>query len=265
MNMFLHELKAYRKSTIIWTCSLVGLIIMFLPMFPSFSNDIEGMKSLLESYPEAVRKAFSFSIDTFSSILGFYSYVFAYIALCGSIQAMNLGLSVVSKEASDKTADFLLTKPVTRKQILTAKLFAILTSIIITNAIYVITSIIMASFVSAALFDMKIFIMISLTMFFMQLIFMSLGVLISVILPKIRSVISISLSTVFSLYILSMFYSVVGGDGLRYLTPFKYYDTSYIMKNASYETSFVIFEILFIAASIGISYAIYSKKDIHAV
>ena len=48
MNMFLHELKSYRKSTIIWTCSLVGLIIMFLPIFPSFSNDIEGVRNYLK-------------------------------------------------------------------------------------------------------------------------------------------------------------------------------------------------------------------------
>ena len=178
---------------------------------------------------------------------------------------MNLGLSIISKEASDKTADFLLTKPVTRKQIITAKLFAILTSIIITNISYVLASITMASIVSTSSFDMTIFIMISITMFFIQLMFMSLGILISVILPKIRSVISISLSTVFSLYILSMFYSVVGGNGLRYLTPFQYYDTSYIIKNASYETSFIIIAIIFIAFSIGMSYFIYSKKDIHAV
>ncbi|PRR83644.1 ABC transporter permease subunit [Clostridium vincentii] len=265
MNMFLHELKAYRKSTIIWTGSLVGLIIMFLSIFPSFSKDIEGMKTLLEGYPEAVRKAFGLTLESFSSILGFYSYIFTYVTLCGSIQAINLGLSIVSKEARDKTADFLLTKPVTRKQIITAKLLAVLTSIIITNIIYIIVASIMASFVATTDFDIELFIMISITMFFMQLMFMSLGVLISVIVPKLRSVISISLGTVFSFYIINMFNSVVGGDVLKYITPFKYYDTAYIMKNTSYETSFVIIEILFIAVSIGMSYFIYSKKDIHAV
>jgi len=265
MNMFFHELKYYRKSTLIWTCSLVGLLIMFLSLFPSFSKDIEGMRDLLEGYPEGVRKAFGLTLESFSSILGFYSYLFIFVALCGAIQAMNLGLSIISKEARDKTADFLLTKPVTRKQIITAKLLAILTSIIITNIIYIIASIIMASFISTTTFDMNVLIMISITMFFIQLMFMSLGILISVIVPKIRSVISISLGTVFSLYIVSMFYSVVGGDLLKYITPFKYYDASYIIRNASYETSFVIIEILFIAVSIGISYFIYSKKDIHAV
>ena len=73
----------------------------------------------------------------------------------------------------------------------------------------------MASFVSTEAFDMKIFIMISITMFFMELMFMALGVLVSVIVPKIKSVISISLGTVFSFYIIGMFGSVIDDDAIK--------------------------------------------------
>lgn len=265
MNMFLHELKAYGKSTMIWIFALSAFSIFFLSMYPAFSTDVDAMKKFLENYPEAVRKAIGLTIDIFSSVIGFYSYMFFYIALCGCIQAMNYGVSALSKEAREKTADFLLTKPVTRKQIITAKLCAILTSIVITDAIYIIVSTVMASAVSKTSFDMKIFIMISLTLFFMQLMFMTLGVLISVVLPKIRSVIAVSLSTVFGFFIVGMLESIIESEGLRYLIPFKYYDTSYIIKNSSYETSFIITEIIFIVVSIALSYLIYSKKDIHAV
>ena len=72
------------------------------------------LKKYLKDYPEPVRKALGLSVDSISSILGFYSYIFLYITLCGAIQAMNLGTSIISKEVSEKTADFLLTKPVTR-------------------------------------------------------------------------------------------------------------------------------------------------------
>lgn len=265
MNMYLHELKAYRKSTIIWSISLVALVVFFLSLYPTFSSDIEGVKKLIESYPEAVRKAVGLTLESFSSVTGFYSYMFFYAALCGCIQAMNYGVSALSKEAREKTADFLLTKPVTRKQIITAKLLAISTSIIITNIIFIIGAATMASIVSTTSFDMKIFIMISITLFFMQLMFMSLGVLISVLVSKIRSVISVSLSIVFGFFIIGMLDSIVGSENLRYLIPFKYYNTAYIMKNGSYETSFIIIEIIFVVVSIVLSYFIYSKKDIHAV
>lgn len=265
MNMYLHELKAYRKSTMIWSGSMVVFMVLFFSMFPSISNEAETFKKLLEGYPAAVRKALGLSIDSFTSLLGFYSYVFSYILLCGSIQAMNLGTSIVSKEVREKTADFLLTKPVTRAQILTAKLSAIFTSLVITNIIYLISANIMASVVKTKAYDMKIFLMISITLFFVQLMFLSLGVIVSVVVPKIKSVLPISLGTVFAFFIINMLGSVVGDTVIRYITPFKYFDTAYIIKNASYETNFIIIEFAFIVAAILTSYFIYSKKDIHSV
>lgn len=264
MNMFLHELQAYRKSTIIWTCSLAALIILMLSIFPAFAQDVAMAKKLLEGLPEGVRKALGISLDNFFSLLGFYSYVFLYVTLCGAIQAMNLGTSIVSKEVREKTADFLLTKPVSRMEIMTAKLLAALTSLVITNVIYLIIAGIMASIVKSGPFNQKIFLMISVTLFFVQLMFMSLGVIVSVVVPKIRAVLPISLGTVFGFFILGMFDSVIGDKAMRYIIPFKYFDTAYIIKNASYETSFVIIEIVFVIAAIGASYLVYAKKDIHS-
>ena len=265
MNMFLHELKAYRKSTIIWTCSLIAIIVIFLSMFPAFSREAETFKELLEGFPEPIRKAFGLSVESMSSILGFYSYTFLYITLCGAIQAMNLGTSIVSKEVREKTADFLLTKPVTRSQIMTSKLLAAFTSLVITNVAYLAASSIMASIVKTEDYSYKIFFMISITLFFVQLIFLALGVMVSVLARKIKSVIPISLGTVFGFFIAGMFASTIGDEAVRYITPFKYFDTNYIIKNSGYETTFIIVEIVFIIAAITASYVVYCKKDIHAV
>lgn len=265
MNMFLHELRAYRKSTIIWTCSLVALIILMLSMFPSFSKDVTEFKKLIEGYPEVVRKAIGLSIDNFTTLLGFYSFVFVYVLLCGSIQAMNLGTSIISKEVREKTADFLLTKPVTRIQIITSKLLAVITSLVITNVIYLVAASIMVSSLKTKAFNFKLFFMISITVFFTQLMFMSLGIIVSVVVSKIKNVLPISLGTVFGFFIISMISSTTGGSALRYITPFKYFDTAYIIKNSSYETTFIIIELVFIITTTFISYLIYSKKDIHAV
>jgi ABC-2 type transport system permease protein len=188
-----------------------------------------------------------------------------YIVLCGSIQAMNYGTSVISKEVREKTADFLLTKPVSRKQIYVSKILAVLASILITNIIYLACATFTALTFSKDTIDFKLFYMISITLLLVQLMFFALGVLVSVILPKIRSVLTISLSVVLGLFTLNMFSSVLGEETVRYFTPFKYYDTAYIMKNASYETPFVITEIVFVVLSILLSLLIYRKKDIHAV
>ena len=265
MNMFLHELKAYRKSTIIWTCSLITLVILFLSMFPAFSKEAEAFKEIMKGFPEPVRKAMGFSVDSMSSVLGFYSYIFLYTTLCGAIQAMNLGTSIISKESREKTADFLLTKPVTRRSIMTSKLMAALTCLVITNVAYLVTSSIMVATVSTKDYSYKIFFMISITLFFVQIMFLTLGIIISSVMPRIKSVLPISLGTVFTFFIIGMFAATSGDDAMRYITPFKYFDANYIMKNSAYEVSFIIIEIGFIVSAITASYFVYSKKDIHAV
>lgn len=264
MNIFLHELKAYRRSVIIWACSMAALAAMFIFIFSSAGSEIEAVKKVLMSMPEALRKALSIYVDSIATLEGFYSFVFVYVVLCGAIQAMNLGTSIVSKEIREKTADFILTKPVNRKMILTSKLLAALVSLVITNVIYLIITVAVSMTVKSE-FSMKIFLMISATLLFVQLIFMSLGILVAVLAGKIKSVVSISLSTVFGFFIISSLGSVIGDETVRYISPFKYFDTAYIIKNAAYETSFVILEIILIIAAVTASYVVYAKKDVHAV
>jgi ABC-2 type transport system permease protein len=265
MNIYFHELKAYKNSTLIWTFSLVALVILFMSMFPSISRDVEVFKELMEGFPEAVRKALGLEIESFGTILGFYSYIFLYVTLFGAIQAMNIGTSIISKEVRDKTADFLLTKPVSRSKILTSKLMAALTTLIITNVVFVVAASIIVSQVKTEAYSMKIFLMITLTLFFVQLIFLALGIIISVIVPKIKSVLTVSLGTVFTFYIIGLLTSTTGDESKRYLSPFQYFDTGYIIKNSSFETSFLLVGVGIVTVSLVATYIIYTKKVIQAV
>ena len=265
MNIFLHELKAYRKSTIIWTCSLAALAVMYIFIFAALGNDIGKFQEFIGRLPDVARKALSIFAESLSTLQGFYALVFVYVVLCGAIQAMNLGTSIISKEVRDKTADFLLSKPVSRVKIVTCKLLAAVTSLVITNILYILITSFVAMNIKSESFNLKVLLMISGTLFFVQLIFMSLGFIVSVIVPKIKSVISVSLVTVFGFFIAGMIGSIIGEKAVRYITPFKYFDLEYIIKNASYETPFIVLSIVIVAAAISASYFIYSKKDIHAV
>lgn len=265
MNIFIHELKTYRKSTIIWSLSLIAIMIIFMSMYATFAEDAKGFMKIVENYPEAIRNAMGFNQENFFTILGFYSFPLSFITLCAAIQAMNLGTSIINKEVREKTADFLLTKPVTRTKILTAKLLAAFVSIGVTNIFYFAAASFVALQVQTDDFSLKIFLLLSLTIFFIQLIFLSLGIIISVIVQKIKSVLTVSLATVFAFYFVGMFSDTTGDEVKRYFSPFKYFDTAYIMKHSSYETTFLIAGAVIIILAIATSYVVYSKKDIHAV
>ena len=196
MNIFIHELKAYRRATFIWTAALSLMAVLFLSIFPAFYKDARILTDVFAAFPQMIRDALGISPDMIASLLGFYSFLIGYVVLCGAIQAMNIGMSLLSKEIAGKTVDFLLTKPVTRTSILTFKLLAALACIIITNLIYLVVASLTAWSVQVQAFDFRLFLMLSLSLLYVQVIFLALGFLVSVLLRKIKSVLPITLSIV---------------------------------------------------------------------
>lgn len=237
-----------------------------MSLFPSFAKDAEQVNELLKTLPEALRKAVGIEMGSFTSILGFYSYVFMYIALCGAIQAMMIGASILSKEVREKTVDFLLTKPVSRSTIIVSKLSAAFVSIAITSLSFILCSYFIASYVKTENFNEQAFFLLSFTLFFVQVMFLTIGVISSMLLPRLKSVLSLSLGVVFAFFFIGMFGSTVGEEAsVRYITPFKYFDSMYIIKNSQYEWSYLIVGLVWIAVALSASFYIYTKRDMNAL
>lgn len=264
MNVFLRELKAYRKSTIIWAASLSALIVVFMALYPAFTKDIQATKEILSQFPEALRTALNISLGDFFTIYGFYGYLLSFAILAGAIQAMNLGVGVISKEVSGKTADFLLSKPIARASVVSAKLAAALTAIIVTDVVFSAVAYASALAVSQDSFGAGTFFLLTSTLFLVQVIFLALGALFSVIIPKVKSVVSVSLPTVFAFYIIGMIGEVLQNDTVRYISPFKFYDPNYIIGNVGLDSTYLIVEVAFVVVAIALCYTIYVKKDVRA-
>ncbi|MDP4161409.1 MAG: ABC transporter permease subunit [Bacillota bacterium] len=265
MNMYLHELMSLRKSTIIWTCTMIAVAALYFSIYPSIAADAADFTQLLSGYPAPVRAALGISLNNITSLLGFYSMVFSLITLCGAIQAMNFGVSILSREVRERTADFLLVKPVSRPAIVSAKLLAAVTMLLSTNVFYYAAAFMLASIVKNEDYSVKLFLLINLTLFFIQMMFLAIGVLISVFFIKLKSVLPISLGSVFGFYIMGALIATGTNDMERFISPFKYFDISYIMKYASFDTPYLLTGAAIVVVAISLSYAIYSKKDIQPV
>jgi beta-exotoxin I transport system permease protein len=264
VNVFWHEMRSYRRSTILWTVSLSLMVILFLNMFTLFTQDIDTAKKLLDSFPPAVKAALGITLGNFFTIFGFFGYLLTYVLLAGAIQGMNFGVGALSKEDSGKTADFLLTKPISRANIVTSKLLAAVTSITITSAVFAISALLTALAVSRDEFNIGTFLLLTAILFLVQLFFVFFGALLSVVIPKIKSVIAVSLPAVFLFFIISTLGAILGEDKVRYVTPFKFYDVPYIIAHGSYELKFVLIEAVCIVTMLLLTYILYIKKDIRA-
>ena len=201
-----------------------------------------------------------------STVLGFFGMIMLFCQICVAIQAANYGFALVSVEERDLTADFLLTKPVGRKEILTSKLLAALTSLTITNTVVWISSFVFISiFRDGRPYETKTLVLLLLTIPFLQLFFLAVGMLISLLLRKIRNVTPYSMGLVFGLYVLSAFGGMIGDDIFSYVTPFKHFEANYIVTNASLDAPLVIISVSLIVISVAGSYVLYAKRTIHSV
>lgn len=265
MNIYLHELKAYRRSTLIWTSVICAVVLILLSFFPAFSESSQDLQDLFRNIPPELTQGLGIDLSSIFSVTGYYTFIFLYISLCGAIQAMNLSLSVLSKETTDKTCDFLLTKPRSRFSILSSKLLAVFTCILFTNIIFSAVAVIAAGLIAADGVRSNIFYLITFSLFFMQVIFAGIGILLSALFSRIRSITPVSLGIVFSLYIIKVFASAVEDRSLKLLSPFEYFDSMGILQNSSYDSFYSLIAAGIVLVCIIVTYVVYCRKDIHAV
>jgi beta-exotoxin I transport system permease protein len=265
MNIFKHELKMHIKSTIIWTSALLFLVVIFSLGYPVFKQNIASLNLVLKSLPKGLKSILGINIIDLSTPLGVYGFMFMYITLVGAVQSMNLGLSILSLELRDKTADFLLSKPVKRISIVNAKTAAALVSLLVTNVIFFTVSKISLDVISSASYSFKIFGCLTLSLFLIQLFFLSLGMVISVFLNKLKSVVPLSLGIVFGFFIINMLNESLKGKSLSAFSPYAYFSTTSIFINQGFELKWLILNSILVVCFFTGAYLKYIKKDMPSV
>ena len=266
MNIFRHEFKMHLRSVITWSVAVAVLILVFVSLFSSFAKQAVLLNEMMANFPEQLLIAFGLKGVDLSTVLGYFGFVFLFVQVCLAIQAANYGFSLVSIEEGEWTADFLLAKPVGRTQILTNKLLAALSGLTITNIV-----IWFSSFASINLFkgdrtyETSPLLLLLLSIVVFQLFFLSVGLVISLLVKRIRSVTPYSMALGFGMYVLSVFGDMLGESKLEMVTPFKHFDPNYIIQSGAYDLPLVLLSVSVIIISLVGSYALYGRRDIPAM
>lgn len=266
INIFRHEVNIRVRSVVIWSLSIAALVLFFFSIFPSFAEDAALSNELVAKFPKELRDAFGLGKVDMSTILGFFTLVFVFIQLCLAIQAGNFGFGLVSIEETEKTADFLLTRPVSRFQIFISKLLAAIGCLLITEIIVGLAILLAITMLKGErTYDAPTLWLLLLSMPIFQLFFLSVGLLISLLVKKVHNVTPFSLGLAFGAYVINAFSGVFGDVKLEYITPFKHFDPVHIVQNFSFDTRLVLINVAVTVVSLAISYWLYIRRDIHAV
>ncbi len=248
-----------------WTLGMVLGLLFFMLMFPATSQNADVLNQITEQFSPELIRALGLQALDLSTVLDYYSYVFIYILLVGAIYALKSGLSTLSEEIRTKTADFLLTKPVGRPVIAAAKAASVSTLILLQSIIYIPLAFIITRLTTGQDFNAQVFLLINLTMLLVQLFFLALGLLLAVIIKRIKNVLSVAMGTVFALWMVQVLAQTLANSALAYLTPFAWFDLAGIIASGSYQVSYLLTDMILIITLAALAGLIYQRQDMPSV
>ena len=267
-NIYFKELKHQRTSFIIWCLSFIVLIWLDMAFYPILMKDdfMKQLSVLFENpFLKGIMSAFGGSLDGFINVLGFYTARNTmFILLLGSFFSILLAGKILSQEEHEKTAEFLLTKPVTRFEVVWSKLAAYFSLLLTLNIIILITGFISIEvFKGESEYRVAAFFIHTFYCFLLMLALGAVGLFLSLWIKRGRPTTNISIGIVVGGYILDALSKVNPKvETLGYLSPFKFVDSDVL--NPGY--GLIWWRLLyFLGLSLVLfilTFVVYKKKDI---
>ena len=260
MTLVRHELRRAWKSTTIWTCAIGAFIVICLFMFPEMKSQTESISSLFSSMG-AFTSAFGLDVLDYGTLKGFYGIECGSIlGLGGALFAALAGITTLAGEEKEGTAEFLLTHPLSRTEIVTKKLIAVLLQVIALNAVVYLLAVGSIAAVGEAV-PWKDVTLLHLAFFLLQVEIACICFGISACLW--RGGIGIGLGLAVALYFMNIIANLTSeAEVLKYLTPFGYADGSDVISHGAIHGTRLLIGMGFAACGLVLAYVRYNKKDI---
>lgn len=263
MNIFMREMKAHRKSLIIWCISMVLLVSSGMAKYAGFSSSGLSVNELIGAMPNSLKAITGMGNFDLSLATGFYGVLFFYMVLLATVHAVMLGANIISKEERDKTAEFLFVKPISRKKIIILKMLASFANIVILNLLTLISSLLMVGHYSngeSFAGDVGITI---LGMLILQILFLVVGTAIAAVYNKPKKAASLASGLLLFTFLLSIAVDLSDKlTNLKYLSPFKYFEATQMMYGGGLNAGFVLLSVVIIAILFTVTVKFYNKRDL---
>jgi len=263
MNIYIRELRAHRKSLIIWSVSMFLLVVGGMGKYSAaLGAGIGSMNELISQMPKSVQNLVGVGVFDLSKAIDYFGLLFLYIALMATVHAIMLGTGIISKEERDKTVEFLMVKPISRQKIITSKLFSALTMLILFNIVTYLSGILILSKYSKGIPFITGLSKLMLAMLAMQILFAAFGAFMAAVINKPKLSAAVGTSVLLAMFMLSIMIDITGRlDYLRYFTVFKYFDAKDILK-LGYNFNYSIVAAAVLIVTIYGTYYFYKKRDL---
>ena len=260
MTLLFHEIRQNKLALMIWSGAISFMMAVCVIIYPEMSSQM-GDISAMFSDMGAFTSAFGMDQLNFGEFMGYFGVECGNVlGLGGAIFAAILGASAISREEKDKTAEFLLTHPISRERILGEKLIAVFSQVTILNVVVIVISAIAILLVGVEA-EWGVLMLIFLAYFLLQLEIAAITFGVSAFMK--RGALGVGLGLVFGMYFINILANLTDElKPLKYITPFGYADGAHIIPEGSIEIKYLAVGVLLAILGIVAAFVKYRKKDI---
>lgn len=260
MTIVRHELRQGKTALAIWALSVALLLAVCVFLFPEMKGEMGAMGDLFASMG-SFTAAFEMDRLNFGTLTGFYAIECGNVlGLGGVFFASLIGLSALAKEEKDRTAEFLLTHPISRRRVITEKLIAVMIQIAAMNAVILGASLLSITVIGEAV-PWKEILLLHLAYFLLQVEMAGLCFGLSSFLR--RGGMGLGLGLAAGMYVLNLIANMTeSAEFLRFITPFGYCGGADIVADGRLDLPLILLGLSYAAAMIAAGYRKYCKKDI---
>lgn len=261
MTLLKHELKQGFKTLAIWTASIGFLIAICLFLFPEMKGEMDNVSDMFASMG-SFTAAFGMDRLNFGTLIGFYAVECGNIlGLGGAFFASLIAVSALAKEEKERTAEFLLSHPVSRVSVISSKLAALVVQIVVMNVVIFALSAACIAIIGEEP-AWKEICLLHLAYFLLQLELAGICFGLSAFLR--RGSLGIGLGIAAMMYFLNIIANISEkAEFLKVITPFGYAEGADIVSNGSLDGKLVLIGMAFALIGVAAAYFWYSRKDIH--
>jgi ABC-2 type transport system permease protein len=267
-NIYRHELRRNRVSFFVWGICISAFILIGMLSYPILmhGDTFTQVRALFENpFMKNIISFFGSSLDALTNILGFYTFRNAvFVMLLGSFFSILLGGKILAQEEHEKTAEFLLSKPVTRSEVVWSKLAAFFTYLLLLNVI-----VLLVGFASLEVFKgdsdyrLTAFLVHTFYAFLLMLTFGAAGLFLSLWIKRGRPITSLSIGIIMGGYFFDVFSRITKSlDKIGYVSPFKFVDSGVLRPDYGLVWWRVLYFLGISLVLFTLSFFIYRKKDI---
>ena len=260
MTILKHELRQGRISLIIWTVSIAFLMAVCIFLFPEMKGEMDEVSEIFSSMG-SFSAAFGMDQVSFGTLPGFYAIECGNIlGLGGAFFSALCAVQILAKEERDRTAEFLLTHPISRNQVLTGKLASVMLQIILLNTLVLLASLLSIHVIGEEIL-WKELLLLHLAYFLLQVEIAAVCFGLSAFLRRGSTGAGLGLAVI--LYFCSIIANISdSAEFLVCITPFGYADGPEIVTEVSLEWNLIFLGMIYAGIGIGIAYLKYNRKDI---